>query len=85
MTLYRAAASDGPFRARGPRTFVSATFSQDVAEAHFVGDVSTVEAIIVRRRVPMSCLLMSFLESEALNHPYREAEAILIGWPPSTF
>ena len=41
LTLYRGAALDGTFAARPSGSFVSATFSKAVAEAHFAGGQST--------------------------------------------
>jgi hypothetical protein len=79
--LYRAAATDGPLPERRPVSFVSATFSREVAEAHFAGGPSTRVAVLWRQALPLDRLLMTFLETEAMNHPYREAEAVLIGDP----
>ena len=79
LTLYRGAASDediGPPRAT---SFLSATFSRAVAEAHFEGGPGTRAAVLVRREVPLDRLVMTFLETEAMNAPYREAEAVLVG------
>jgi hypothetical protein len=36
---------------------------------------------IYRQAVPVERLLMTYLETEATNHPYREAEAVLLGDP----
>ena len=38
-------------------------------------------ALLVRQRVPVSRLFMTFLETAAMNDRYREAEAVLIGDP----
>lgn len=81
ITLYRGAASEGPLRARPPASFVSATFSEEVARAHYAGGPATQAAILCRQRVPIARLLMTFLETPAMNDPYREAEAVLIGEP----
>jgi hypothetical protein len=81
ITLYRGAASDAPFTARPPGSFVSATFAEDVAREHYAGGSTTHSAILSRQRVPTSRLFMTFLETPAMNHPYREAEAVLIGDP----
>lgn len=79
--LYRAAASDGPLRARAPASFVSATFSRTVAEAHFAGGPDTRTAVLWRRRVELEELFMTFLETRAFNQRFLEAEALLIGDP----
>ncbi len=80
-TLYRGAAVDGQFPARSPSSFLSATFSRDVAEAHFQGGPQTQTAVLWRQRVPISRLLMTFLETRAMSARFSEAEAVLIGDP----
>ena len=81
VVLYRGAASEIPLAARRPGSFVSATFSEEVAHEHYRGGDTTHTAVLCRQRVPGSRLLMTFLETPALNDPYREAEAILLGEP----
>ncbi len=81
VTLYRAAAVDGPLPEGSPTSFVSATFSTAVAEDHFQGGRTTQTAVMWRARLPVERLFMTFLETPALNQRYREAEAILIGDP----
>jgi hypothetical protein len=78
VTLYRAAAAEGPLPAPRPASLVSATFSRTVAEAHFEGGAT---AALWRQAVPLDRLLMTFLETPALNAPYREAEAVLLADP----
>ena len=46
-------------------------FAAEVAEAH-------TGATVHRRAVPVERLLMTFWETDALNEPYAEAEAILL-------
>ncbi len=81
VELYRGAASDAAFSATAPRSFVSATFSRAVAEAHFEGGPTTQAAVLWRQRVPTSRVLMTFIETDALNRRFLEAEAVLIGDP----
>lgn len=78
-TLYRAAAVDGRLPARAPTSFVSATFSEQVAAAHFAGGPRTQTAVIWRQVMDPDRLLMTFLETAAMNNQFREAEAVLIG------
>jgi hypothetical protein len=62
---------------REPETasFVSASFSRAVAIANVAG-----RAGVVREwRMPAERLFMTFLETEAMNRRYREAEAVLLG------
>jgi hypothetical protein len=78
LELYRASASDRPLRTPQPSSFVSATFSRTVAEAHFAGGPSTRAAVLFRQALPIDRVLMSFLETEAMNERFQEAEAVLI-------
>jgi hypothetical protein len=79
ITLYSGAASDTPFTARVPASFASATLSEAVARAHYEGGPTTNTAILCRQNVPISRLMMTFLETPALNETYHEAEAVLVG------
>ena len=79
VELYRGMALDGPLEPRRRSSLIAATFSREVATAHF--DSPTETALLVRRRVPVSRLFMTFLETSAMNGRFREAEAVLIGDP----
>jgi hypothetical protein len=81
VTLYRAAATDGVLLPRLPSSLVSATFSRDVAEAHFEGGPTTRAAVLWRQVIPTDRVLMSFLETKAMNERFHEAEAILLADP----
>jgi hypothetical protein len=81
VTLYRGAAVDEPLRPRKPASFVSATFSRDVATDHFESGPTTHTAVLWRQQVPINRLFMTFLETRAMNERIHEAEAILIGDP----
>jgi hypothetical protein len=81
VTLYRGAAVDGPLPPRAPASFVSATFSSDVARAHFEGGPATQTAVLWRQVVPITRLFMTFVETPAMNRRFNEAEAVLIGEP----
>jgi hypothetical protein len=78
VTLYRGMATDGPVQPQAPPSFVSATFSRDVATAHFEGAAATTAAMLWRQEVPISRLVMTFLETREMNRRYNEAEAVLI-------
>lgn len=80
-TVYRAAAVDGPLPARVPASFVSGTLSEEVASAHFEGGPATRTAVMWRQVVDLDRLVMTFLETAAMNDRYKEAEAVLIGDP----
>jgi len=79
--LYRGAATDGQLSEPSPSSFVSATLSREVAMAHFEGGPTTRVAVLWRQHVPVARLLMTFLETRAMNDRFREAEAVLIGDP----
>jgi len=81
VTLYRGAAVDGPLPEPVPSSFVSATFSREVATAHFEGGPATRTAVLWRQRVPVGRLFMTFLETREMNRRFSEAEAVLIGDP----
>jgi hypothetical protein len=78
LTLYRAISAEGALEPVRPRTLVSATFSLEVAMSLF-GDAADREtAALHRRRVPVERVLMTFLETAAMNRRFREAEAVLL-------
>lgn len=81
LMLFRAAAAEEPLTERPARSFVSCTFSRNVAEAHFAGGASTTCAVMWRQVLSPERLFMSFLETAAMNRRFREAEAVLIGDP----
>lgn len=83
LTLYRAAAVDGPLPPRRPASFVSCTFSEQVADEHFAGGATTRSAVKWRDAVDLDRLLMTFLETAAFNERFKEAEAVLVGDPSS--
>lgn len=78
LTLYRAAATDGAFQPLRPATLISATFSREVADSHFEGGPATRVAVLWRQRVPVERVLMTFLETQAMNQRFHEAEAVLL-------
>jgi hypothetical protein len=81
VVLYRGAATDGPLPEPAPSSFVSTTLSSEVAMSHFEGGPNTQTAVLWRQRVPVARLLMSFLETRAMNERFKEAEAVLIAEP----
>jgi tetratricopeptide (TPR) repeat protein len=81
VVLYRGAATGGPLPEPAPSSFVSATLASEVAMSHFEGGPDTQTAVLWRQRVPVARLLMSFLETRAMNERFREAEAVLIAEP----
>jgi hypothetical protein len=78
VTLYRGVAWDGRPGPRPPRSLVSATFSRDVAEAHFSGGPTTAAAALFRLATPVERVVMTFLETRAMNRRFKEVEAVLL-------
>ena len=78
VTLWRGMSSEQPFDRRPQPTFVSATFSREVAESHFAGNEKTVAAMLSREVVPVERLFMTYVETEAMNRQFLEAEGVLI-------
>ncbi len=76
---YRAFSSEGALTRPAPQSFVSATLSSEVALSHFAGGPQTRAGAIWRRRLDPERVLMSFLETRAMNERYREAEVVLVG------
>jgi hypothetical protein len=81
LDLYRAAAADTPLQPAAPATFVSATFSAQVAGEHFQGGPSTRFAVVWRQPVTARRALMTFIETRAMNERFHEAEAVLLADP----
>lgn len=57
---------------------ISATFSRAIAESHFDSERPDIAALL-RRRLPVERLYMTFLETPAMNRQYLEADAVLFG------
>jgi hypothetical protein len=59
-------------------TLISVTLSRDVAESHFNSESAAAGALL-RRKLPVGRLFMTFLETSAMNGQYLEAEVLLFG------
>jgi hypothetical protein len=76
--LYRGMHFEGAASPRRLASFVSATFSLEVATANFAGGAGS-SGVLLRQPLPLERLFMTFLETRALSRSFREAEAILVG------
>lgn len=77
--LYRTLSCAGPLERRNTkRSFISATFNRDVAEALFAEHDMTRTIAMYRQTVPLERLFMTYLETRQFNHPFKESEAVLI-------
>jgi hypothetical protein len=78
VVLYRGWSSRGvPTSTR--RSFVSATFSRDVAMSHFNERDATSTGVLQRQSVPVERLFMTCLETVHMNRQFKETEAVLLG------
>lgn len=80
VVLYRGLSCHGSPEARG-NSFVSATFSLDVAMGHFTNRDATTTGVLLRQPIPTARLFMTYLETAQMNRQYKEAEAVLIADP----
>ncbi len=80
VVLYRGMSTEGAWNKR-PRTFLSCTFSLEVAQAfaEFERGNKYRHAYLVKFTVPVERLWMTYLETAAMNRQYREAEALVLG------
>lgn len=63
-----------------PRTFLSYTFNYDVAKAFsdFTRESKYKNSYLIKMTCPVDSLFMTFLETEAFNRQYKEAEALVL-------
>jgi hypothetical protein len=60
---------------------VSASFRMDIVQEMSGWADPQRTVVIYRQAVPVERVLMTYLETEAMNHPYREAEVVLLADP----
>jgi hypothetical protein len=78
IVLYRGISTEGPLEEADNRTFVSATFSREVARSHFDSGSDGATCVLLRQAVPVERVFMTYLETEPMNRRFREAEAVLL-------
>lgn len=78
VILYRGLSCDGQPRPARNGTFISATFHKEVALSHFDSRGRDSSGILIRQRIPIDRLFMSYLETGPMNAHYKEAEAVLL-------
>lgn len=82
IVLYRMESCEGPLRARRSATaLVSASFRMDIVQEMSGWADPKRTVAIYRQAVPIQRVLMTYLETEAMNYPFREAEAVLLADP----
>jgi hypothetical protein len=78
VTLYRGVSTEGPLKPPANDTFVSASFSLDVARSHFDSGSPAATRALYRQSVPVERVFMTYLETAAMNRQFHEAEAVLL-------
>ncbi len=78
VVLYRGFSCRGQPRSSKRGSFVSSTFSLEVAMSHFNGGAQPSTGVLFRQSVPIERVFMSFLETAQMNRQYKEAEAVLL-------
>ena len=78
VVLYRGFSFTSQPKTRRNSSFISSTFSRDVAMSHFQGRDQSNTGVLLRQSVPIERIFMSFLETAQMNHQYKEAEAVLL-------
>ena len=79
VTLYRGMATEQPWSHK-ERNFLSYSFSLAVAQefANFQRDAQLQHSYLVKTTIPCEELFMTYLETEAMNEQYAEAEALVL-------
>jgi hypothetical protein len=77
LILYRGISRNGRLIRHQNHTFVSSTFSREVAEAHFDGRPQGT-GVLYRQNVSVQRVFMTYFETVQMNRQYKEAEAILL-------
>jgi hypothetical protein len=78
VILYRGFSCQGQPQPRGNSSFLSATFSLEVALSHFNDRDRSSTGTLLRQSVPIERLFMSFLETAQMSRHFKESEAVLL-------
>ena len=78
VRLYRGVSTEEQLRPPTNETFVSATFSRDVAMSHFESGSPMATRALYRQSVPVERLFMTYHETAPMNDQFNEAEAVLL-------
>lgn len=81
VTLYRGMATEWEWgKTPSSRTFVSFTFSVKLARSHcnFNRNSDEKHSYLLKRPFPIEDLFMTYLETDAMNKQYKEAEALVL-------
>jgi len=78
VRLYRGVSTEEQLRPPANETFVSTTFSRDVAMSHFESGSPMATRALYRQSVPVERLFMTYYETAPMNDKFKEAEAVLL-------
>jgi hypothetical protein len=78
LVLYRGISTEWPLHPPDNRTFVSATFSREVAMSLFESGSDLASRVLFRQAVPVERVFMTYVETAQMNAPFKEAEAVLL-------
>jgi hypothetical protein len=78
LTLYRGISTEGPLCRPQNHTFVSATFSREVAVSHYEAGSGAAGRALIGHAVALDRVFMTYYETARMNDPFREAEAVLL-------
>lgn len=81
VVLYRGLTFERPPTDRRKPTLISTTFRHSVVEAWLDSDPMQYAANLIRQPVPIDRLFMTYLETEAMNSKFKEAEAVIFSEP----
>ena len=77
VRLYRGVSTEQQLLRPGNETFVSATFSHEVAMSHFESGSALATRALYRQSVSIERLYMTYHETARMNDRFKEAEAVL--------
>ena len=78
LDLYRGLSTEEPLRPARNDTFVSATFSREVAQSHFDCGSPRATRVLSRQAVAVERVFMTYFETAHMNEQFKEAEAVLL-------
>jgi hypothetical protein len=78
LVLYRGISTEQPVHPPDNRTFVSATFSREVALSHFESGSARASRVLLAQAVPLDRVFMTYCETPQMSAPFKEAEAVLL-------
>jgi hypothetical protein len=78
VRLYRGVSTEEQLRPPANDTFVSTTFSREVAMSHFESGSPTATRALYRQSVPVERLFMTYYETAPMSDKFNEAEAVLL-------